>query len=91
MRFMLCARHREFLADEPPVCFSRPFAMMRAMVGRGMARGEIREMDLLVASTCPFGGPLRMITTRLDGILLRPVPEYLDDVSACAWRSVAAH
>lgn len=91
MRFMLDACHREFLPDEPPICSSRPFAMMRAMVGRGMARGEIREMDLLVASTCLFGGPLRMITTRLDGILPHPLPEYLDEVWDCAWRSVAAH
>ncbi len=91
MAFMLYARHREFLPDEPPVCSSRPFAMMRDMVSRGMARGEIRRMDAMVASTCLFGGPLRMITARLDGILERPLPDYLDEVWACAWRSVAAH
>ena len=90
MAFMLYARHREFLPDEPPVCSSRPFAMMREMVSRGMARGEIREMDTMVASTCLFGGPLRMITARLDGILEHTLPAYLDEVWACAWRSVAA-
>ncbi len=89
MSFMLYARHREFLPDEPPVCSSRPFAMMRDMVSRGMARGEIRDMDAMVASTCLFGGPLRMITARLDGILPHPLPQYLDDVWNCAWRSVA--
>ena len=90
MAFMLYARHREFLPDEPPVCSSRPFAMMRDMVSRGMARGEIRRMDAMVASTCLFGGALRMITARLDGILEHPLPAYLDEVWACAWRSVAA-
>lgn len=90
MSFMLYARHREFLPDEPPVCSSRPFAMMRAMVSRGMARGEIRDMDAMVASTCLFGGPLRMITARLDGILPRPLPEYLEEVWDCAWHSVAS-
>jgi AcrR family transcriptional regulator len=89
MSFMLYARHREFLPDEPPVCSSRPFEMMRDMVSRGMARGEIRDMDAMVASTCLFGGPLRMITARLDGILPHPLPQYLDDVWDCAWRSVA--
>lgn len=90
MAFMLYARHREFLPDEAPVCSSRPFSMMREMVSRGMARREIREMDTMVASICLFGGPLRMITARLDGILEHPLPAYLDEVWACAWRSVSA-
>ncbi|KAB2325585.1 TetR/AcrR family transcriptional regulator [Betaproteobacteria bacterium SCN1] len=89
MNFMLYARHREFLPDEPPVCSSRPFAMMREMVRRGMASGEIRRMDPLIASTCLFGGPLRMITARLDALLPRPLPDYLDDTWTCAWRAVA--
>jgi len=89
MAFILYARHREFLPDEPPVCSSRPFARMREMVSRGMARGEIRQMDAMVASTCLFGGPIRMITARLDGILPHPLPTYLDEVWACAWRAVA--
>lgn len=64
--------------------------MTREMVRRGMANGEIRGMDPLVASTCLFGGPIRMITARLDGLLPRPLPDYLDDVWGCAWRAVAA-
>ncbi len=90
MRFVLYARHQEFLPDEPPVCSSRPFVMTREMVRRGMANGEIRGMDPLVASTCLFGGPIRMVTARLDGLLPRPLPDYLDGVWTCAWRAVAA-
>ncbi len=90
MEFMLYAKHREFMPDAAPVCSSRPFAMMRALVAEGMARGEIREMDVMVASTCLFGGPIRMITARLDGLLERPLPDYLEEVWACAWKSVAA-
>lgn len=62
--------------------------MMRAMVQRGMARGEIEERDLLVASTCLFGGAIRMITSHLDGILEKPLADYLDDVWSCSWRAV---
>jgi TetR/AcrR family transcriptional regulator, repressor of fatR-cypB operon len=90
MAFLLYARHREFLPDEPPVCASRPFAMMREMVSRGIARGEIRQMDVMVASASLFGGPIRMITTRLDGLLPHPLPGYLDEAWDCAWRAVAA-
>lgn len=90
MEFMLYAKHREFMPDAAPVCSSRPFALMRALVAEGMARGEIREMDVMVASTCLFGGSIRMITARLDGILEHPLPDYLEEVWACAWRSVVA-
>ncbi|TCJ15522.1 TetR/AcrR family transcriptional regulator [Parasulfuritortus cantonensis] len=90
MAFMLYARHREFLPNEPPVCSSRPFVLMREIVQDGIANGEIRAMDLKVAATCLFGGPIRMITARLDGLLDGPLAGYLDEVWTCAWRSVQA-
>ncbi len=90
MDFMLYARHREFLPNENPICSSRPFELMRGIVAAGMERGEIRPMDVMVASTALFGGPIRMIMARLDNVLQAPLPRYLDEVWNCAWRSVAA-
>jgi AcrR family transcriptional regulator len=90
MAFMLYVKHREFLPSERPVCSSEPFEMMRSMVERGMERGEIERRDVLVASTCLFGGPIRMITSYLDGILEKPLSHYLDEVWACSWRAVAS-
>lgn len=90
MAFMLYVKHREFLPGERPVCSSEPFGMMRAMVQRGMERGEIEQRDVLVASTCLFGGAIRMITSHLDGIMGNPLSDYLDDVWDCSWRAVAA-
>ena len=90
MAFMLYVKHREFLPRERPVCSSEPFEMMRAMVQRGMDRGEIEQRDVLAASSCLFGGAIRVITSQLDGILERPLEAYLDDVWACSWRAVAA-
>lgn len=90
MAFMLYVKHREFLPSERPVCSSEPFEMMRSMVERGMERGEIERRDVLVASTCLFGGPIRMITSYLDGILENPLSHYLEDVWACSWRAVAS-
>ena len=89
MAFMLYVKHREFLPNERPVCSSEPFEMMRAMVERGMALGEIEKCDVLAASSCLFGGAIRMITSSLDGILERPLSDYFDDVWACSWRAVA--
>lgn len=90
MSFMLYAKHKEFLPEEPPICSSKPFELMRDMVKYGMETGEIHRMDPMVASTSLFGGPIRMITARLDGVLPAQLNRYLEEVWGCAWRSVAA-
>jgi len=90
MVFMLNAKHRDFLPDLEPVCSSRPFILMREMVAEGMTRGEIRTMDTLVASSCLFGGALRMITGRLDRLVQQPLSSYLEDVWSCAWAGVVS-
>lgn len=90
MDFMLYAKHREFLSNERPVCSSLPFETMRNFVQAGIDQGEIRRMDTMVASASLYGGAMRLITARLDGVLAEPLPEKLDAVWECAWRSVAA-
>ncbi len=90
MRFMLFSRHREFLPDEPPVCSSRPFVRMREMVIAGVAAGEVRPLSSVVAGSAVFGGALRLVRLRLDGVLREPLQQYLDEIWDCAWRSVAA-
>ncbi len=90
MDFMLYAKHRDFLPNERPVCSSIPFETMREFVRQGMENGEIRRMDVMVATSCLFGGAIRMITARLDGVLAEPLPGSLDAVWECAWRGVAA-
>lgn len=90
MDFMLYAKHRDFLPDERPVCSSKPFETMRAFVQDGMDNVEIRRMDVMVATSCLFGGAIRLITARLDGVLAEPLPDRLDAVWECAWRGVAA-
>lgn len=89
MAFALGARHREFLPDQPPICSSRPFEMMKEMVITGMDRGEIRPMDAALAAAILFGGPLRLVQLRLDGVLLDPLPQHLEAAWPCAWRAVA--
>lgn len=89
MAFMLYAKHREFMPDEAPICSSKPFEQMRSMVKQGIDSGVLMPMDARVAATAVFGGALRMINLRLDGILEKPLPAYLDEVWQCAWRSVA--
>lgn len=89
MEFMLYSKHREFLPNERPVCSSQPFEIMREFVQDGMKSGEIQDMDLMVASTCLFGGAIRMITSSMDGLLNRSLSSYLDEIWICSWRAVA--
>lgn len=90
MQYMLYAKHREFMPDEKPVCSSRPFTLMKEMVELGMKKEEILQMDISVAAVSIFGGAIRLIFLRLDGVLENPLPYYLDECWACAWRSVQA-
>lgn len=89
MQFMLFSRHREFIPDQKPVCSSRPFVQMRNMVNAGMDSGEIKRLAPVVAASAVFGGALRLIQLRLDGILDEPLSTHLEEIWQCAWRSVA--
>ena len=61
MRFILNAKHREFLRDERLMCSAKPFVTLRDIVAEGIENKEIREMDFWVAASCTFGPALRMI------------------------------
>ena len=86
--FILNARHREFLPDEPAICSSRPFMKLRDIVLKGMQNGEIREMDPWVATSVTFGPALRMISLRLDGVIEDPLPDKLDALWALTWSAI---
>lgn len=89
MEYMLHTKHVEFLEKGIPVCSSKPFRQMRAMVHKGMKTGEVRSMDPTVAANAVYGGPLRMISMRLDGLVEKKLRFYMDEVWTAAWRSVA--
>jgi len=88
MQYMLYAKHREFMPEEKPVCSSRPFTLMKEMVEEGIRAGEVRQMDINVAAVSIFGGAIRLIFLRLDGVIDQPLPHYLDECWACAWQAV---
>jgi AcrR family transcriptional regulator len=89
MHYILYARHREFMPGEKPICSSKPFELVQDMVGEAMGAGEIRSQDPVIASAMMFGGVIRLIHLRLDGVLEKPLPDCEPDAWQCAWRSVA--
>lgn len=90
MTYMLFVKHKEFMPGMAPICSSKPFRHMRQMIVDGMANGEVRPMDDMVAAASVFGGALRMISLRLDGVLEQSLDEYLDEIWSCAWQSVCS-
>ncbi len=90
MEFILYAKHKEFLPGNSPICSSRPFQKMREFVTTGITNGELDPVDDLVAAASLYGGALRLIFLRLDGVIKHSLMDKLDDVWKCAWRSVAA-
>jgi TetR/AcrR family transcriptional regulator, repressor of fatR-cypB operon len=91
MAFMLYAKHSEFIPTVTPICSSKPFAIMREMVQGGIDNKEIVNLDLTIVSNCLFGGMFRLINLRLDNTVTDPLPEQLEAVWDCSWRSIAAH
>ena len=88
IEYMLHAKHREFLPDEPPICSSTPFKTMRRIVQKGMDAGEIRQGDPWVVASSVFGGAIRMIHLRLDGVISKPLPDYYGEVIDCMWQGM---
>ncbi|MCG7871232.1 MAG: TetR/AcrR family transcriptional regulator [Candidatus Thiodiazotropha lotti] len=86
--YVLHAKHQEFLPDEPPICSSTPFKTMRKLVQRGMESGEIRMGDPWVVASGVFGGAIRLIHLRLDGVLNIPLPDLYDELIDCMWHGM---
>jgi TetR/AcrR family transcriptional regulator, repressor of fatR-cypB operon len=87
--FMLHAKHREFLPDEPPVCSAAPFKAMRNIVQQGMEAGEIRDGDPWVVAATVFGGAIRLIHLRLDGVINQPITQYYGELIDCTWQGIS--
>lgn len=90
MHFVLHARHREFLPEALPICSTRPFEMMKEIIADGIASGEVRHLDPIVASAVVFGGAIRLLHLALDGVLSRPTASYLEEIAEAGWRGVEA-
>ncbi len=88
VEFMLHAKHREFLPEEKPACTAAPFRTMRDIVEWGVDNGEICRGDNWIITSSVFGGTIRMIHLRLDGLIDRPLPEFYNELIETVWRGL---
>lgn len=91
MKFMLHAKHREFLPEVAPICSSSPFRLMRSLVADGMKTGEVIEMDETVAAAAVFGAAIRLIQMRLDSVIEQALFTYQEETWICSWRAIASN
>lgn len=59
MEYMLFMKHEEFLVDSPPICFTEPFKLLQKNLQKGIAQGEIRVEDCMIAGLTFTGVILR--------------------------------
>lgn len=88
MGFVVNARHREFLPEEPAICSASAFVRMRGFVFAGITEGEIREMEPMVAASLMYGSAIRMICLRLDGLVDTTIEPLFDSLWEGVWRSL---
>ncbi|MES9927776.1 MAG: TetR/AcrR family transcriptional regulator [Candidatus Thiodiazotropha sp. 6PDIVS] len=86
--YVLHAKHQEFLPDEPPICSAAPFKKMRNIVQQGIDSGEIRDGTPWVIASTVFGGAIRLIHLRLDGVLDVPLPTLYEELIDCTWHGM---
>lgn len=85
MQFILRAQHQEFMPEHPPICSSKPFMTLRDVINQGIEEGELREMDIMLAASLAFGGILRIVQLKLDGLVEKPLTDYLEEITQTSW------
>lgn len=88
MAFVFHAKHTEFIPDEPLICNSSPFIKIRNIIYNGIKTGEFIDIDLWVAASTVFGGAIRMIQLRLDGLIEKPLTNYHELIINTAWSGI---
>jgi AcrR family transcriptional regulator len=88
MRFILQARHQEFLPEQPPVCAQQPFVTLRHVLVQAQAAGEIGDMPIMQAAALAYGPVLRWIQFYLDGLLPGLVKSEWQSLAQQAWQNL---
>ncbi len=76
------------MPEVKPICSSSPFIMMQEYASDGMAAGKIKEMDTVVAVSLLFGGAIRMINLKLDGVTDTGLASFAEDLWSGAYQGI---
>lgn len=88
MAYLLNIRHVEFLSDQQLLCDTVGFIKIGQIIQAGIDAGEFRAMEPIIATSCIFGGAIRMVQLRLDGLIKQPLPNVLEQAIAATFSGV---
>ena len=90
MEFMLTVRPGAFPECSAPLCSTKPFREVQKIVADGVACGEVKPGNYLLAAVSYTGVIVRAVELRLQGVLQQPLPELSDELIANAWAGICA-
>lgn len=83
--FVFHAKHADFLPNESQMCDAAPFTKIRKIIARGIEKGLIKQTNTWIATSLVFGGAMRMIQLRLDGVIEEPLNDYSTHFINALW------
>ncbi len=83
--FVFHAKHTDFLPEEPLMCDAAPFIKIRDITSQAIKNGDLKDTDTWVATSLIFGGAIRLIQLRLDGLIEKPLVDYMDILMSSLW------
>ena len=86
--FIFHSKHADFLADQPLICDAAPFVKIRSITAQAIKNGDIKDIDVSVATSIIMGGAIRMIQLRLDGLIEKPLTNYIDVLLSSLWGGI---
>lgn len=86
--FIFHSKHADFLADQPLICDAAPFIKLRNITAQAIKNGDIKDVDVAVATSIIMGGAIRMIQLRLDGLIEKPLTNYIDVLMSSLWGGI---
>ncbi len=90
MEYMLTARPGSSPDCPMPLCSTAPFREVQRIVAAGIAAGEIKPGNYLIAAISYTGVIVRAVELRLQGVIQQPLPEVADDLIENAWAAIRA-
>ncbi len=87
--YIFYSKHSEYITGGEPICSAETFKKLRRIIEQGMDEGEIKKIDCFVAYSVIFGGAIRMIQLRFDGVIEKPLTEYSDEFLSAMWTGLS--
>ncbi|MEH6443877.1 MAG: TetR/AcrR family transcriptional regulator [Oceanospirillaceae bacterium] len=82
-------RHSEILPQEPSIYHSKAFTMLQEIIDQVMIDEPAVIGNRLVVNASIFGGAIRMIQMRLEGVIEVPLDQYYDEAITSIWSGLA--